>query len=103
MSVRFSVIVPVHNGEKYIDELMDSILPQLSEEETPAEVVLVENGSDDVSPAICDRYAEENEAVRVLHFDKIGAYAARREGMKAAEGDYLIFADADDVVSDKLL
>ncbi|MDC7292985.1 glycosyltransferase family 2 protein [Butyrivibrio sp. DSM 10294] len=103
MSVKFTVIVPVHNGEKYIDDLMGSVLCQVDEEEDNFEVILVENGSEDVTPAICDRYAEEYECVRALHFGPIGAYRARREGMRAASGDYLVFADVDDMVSDKLI
>lgn len=103
MNVKFSVIVPVHNGEKYIDELVSSILDQSGEGIEEPEIILVENGSDDVSPAICDRYAEEYENIKALHFGRIGAYNARREGMKAATGDYLLFADADDAVADSLL
>lgn len=103
MSVKFSVIVPVHNGEKYIDDLMGSILCQMEEGEDAPEIILVENGSEDVTPAICDRYAEEHDNVKALHFGPIGAYRARREGMRAASGDYLVFADVDDTVSDKLI
>ena len=103
MNVKFSVIVPVHNGEKYIDELVSSILEQSKEGIEEPEIILVENGSDDVSPAICDRYADEYENIKVLHFGRIGAYNARREGMRAATGDYLVFADADDAVAESLL
>lgn len=103
MNLKFSVIVPVHNAEKYIDELMSSIIPQVEKSEDEAEVLLIENGSEDVTPAICDRYAEEYVFVKTLHFGRTGAYGARREGMKAAIGDYLIFADADDALAEDAL
>lgn len=102
MNVKFSVIVPVHNGEKYIDELMSHILEQAQDMETSPEVILVENGSGDDSAIICDRYAGDYEFVSALHFGKIGAYNARREGMRAATGDYLVFFDVDDGISDEL-
>ena len=73
----FSVIVPVHNAEKYIKELMDCIIPQLGKSGMDAELILIENGSTDNSPAICDEYAAGSPFVFCYHYGKIGAYAAR--------------------------
>ena len=67
------------------------------------EVLLVENGSADGSNRICDSYGKRDSKYRSLHFGKIGAYGARREGMKAAKGDYIFFADADDKMNAKAL
>nr|WP_297705432.1 glycosyltransferase family A protein [uncultured Butyrivibrio sp.] len=92
--MNFSVIVPVHNAENYIKELMDSLLTQ-----DFYEIILIENGSEDNSPAICDDYSEKEANVSCYHYGRIGAFRARREGIKKASGDYLLFADADDVVS----
>ena len=96
----FSVIVPVHNAEKYIKEMMDCIIPQLGREGMDAELILIENGSTDGSGAICDQYAENNPFVYCYHYGKIGAYAARKEGIKKSVGQWLIFADADDLLVD---
>ncbi len=103
MTLNISLIIPVHNGEKYLSGLMESVLSQKNNYPHEFEVVLVENGSDDGSPDICDSYAEKYDFIRALHFGAIGAYRARREGMRAATGDYLVFADADDSVSESLL
>ncbi len=96
----FSVIVPVHNAEKYIKELMDCIIPQLGKSGMDAELILIENGSTDNSPAICDEYAAGNPFVFCYHYGKIGAYAARKEGIKKSMGQWLIFVDADDILVD---
>ena len=99
----FSVIVPVHNAEKYIKEMLDSIIPQLGREGMDAELILIENGSTDQSAAICDEYAANNPFVYSYHFGKIGAYAARKEGIKKSMGQWLIFADSDDLLMDNAI
>ena len=94
----FSVIVPIYNGEKFLRESLDGLVGQLHEDEI--EIFLMENGSKDGSPAICDEYASRYEAVKSFHLGPVGAYHARREGMKRAEGKWLIFVDADDELVD---
>ncbi len=103
MTLDISLIIPVHNGEIYLGQLMESVLGQKNRCSHELEVVLVENGSGDKSPELCDEYAGKYSFIRALHFGAIGAYRARREGMRAATGDYLIFADADDSISEDML
>lgn len=89
----FSVIVPVYNVEKYLRECVDSILKQTF---TDFELLLVDDGSTDSSPEICDDYAAKDERVKVIHNKNGGASVARNTGMKAAKGQYLINIDSDD-------
>lgn len=95
----FSIVIPVYNAEKYLRQCLESVVNLSIPQGADLEVLLVENGSEDKSPEICDRYSDKYDFVKSLHFGKIGAFAARREGMKAAGGDYIFFADADDLVA----
>lgn len=93
-----SVIVPVYNTERYLESCLRSILNQTY----PAfEVILVDDGSTDGSPAICDRFACEQ--VRVYHQQNAGVSHARNFGIEAAKGEYIAFIDSDDVVHPKYL
>lgn len=98
--MKFSVLIPVYNAEKYIDECLTSILGQTY---TDFEVVLVDDGSTDSSGEICDRYALKDERVRVIHKKNGGSLSSRCVAISEAEGDYCIFVDADDFISRKLL
>ena len=89
----FSVIVPVYNVEKYLKECVDSILNQTF---TDFELILVDDGSTDSSPKLCDEYAINDSRVKVIHNQNGGASVARNTGMKAAQGKYLINIDSDD-------
>lgn len=95
----FSIVIPVYNAEKYLRQCLESVVNLCVPQGTDIDVLLIENGSDDKSPDICDQYADKYGFVKSIHFGKIGAFAARREGMKAAGGDYIIFADADDLLA----
>jgi glycosyltransferase involved in cell wall biosynthesis len=86
-----SVIVPTHDGERYIAETIDSILAQTLK---PAEVIVVDDGSTDNGPAIAAAYGAP---VRVLHQNKSGAGAARNRGVKNASQPFLAFLDHDDL------
>jgi glycosyltransferase involved in cell wall biosynthesis len=97
----FSIIVPVHNGEKFIEDSVMSALEQSFDGDF--EVIIVENGSSDATPSICDRLAAGNDRVTVLHRGAIGLYMARQEGIKAAKGDYIVALDADDRLDKELL
>ena len=98
----FSIVIPICNGELFLHECIDSAVSQdLSfaenvRKEDAYEVILVENGSKDSSPSICDEYAEKYENVSVIHKGKIGLYSARQVGIKAAKGDWILAMDADD-------
>lgn len=91
-----SVIVPVYNAEKYLGECVDSILAQTMQD---LECILVDDGSTDSSPAICDTYAEKDCRVKVIHKANGRAASARNAGMKIAQGTYIAFVDADDWIS----
>ena len=90
---KVSVIVPVFNAEKYLQECVDSVLNQTL---TDLELILVDDGSADGSPALCDKYAAQDCRVRVIHQENAGAAAARNRGMSIAAGEYIAFADSDD-------
>lgn len=93
---KVSIIVPVYNAEKYLRECVDSILDQTVRE---IELILVDDGSVDSSPAICDSYAEKDPRVKVIHKQNGRAASARNAGLRAAEGEYIAFVDSDDWIS----
>ncbi len=93
---KVSVIIPVYNVEKYLRECVESVLAQTYEN---IEVILVDDGSPDGCPAICDEYAARDERVRVIHQENRGVAVARNAGLEIASGEYLAFADPDDVCS----
>lgn len=88
-----SVIVPVYKVEPYLRRCVDSILSQTY---TNLEIILVDDGSPDKCPAICDEYAKTDKRVKVIHKENGGLSDARNVGMAAASGEYLIFVDSDD-------
>ena len=88
-----SVIVPVYNVEKYLRRCVDSILNQTCPD---FELLLVDDGSPDGCPQICDEYAVLDPRVRVIHKANGGLISARNEGIRAARGDYVCILDGDD-------
>ena len=92
--MKVSFILPIYNVEKYLGECVESILQQTYRD---FEVVLVDDGSPDNSPALCDAYAEKDSRVRVVHKQNGGLSDARNAGLKIATGDYIIFMDSDDL------
>lgn len=99
----FTIIVPVCNGEKFLKEAVDSALSQKVHSGDEFEIILVENGSTDDTPRICDDYAASHDNVSVIHEGRIGLYQARQEGIKTAKGDYILALDADDKLKENLL
>lgn len=93
----FSIIVPVYNVEKYLDECINSILMQSY---TKFELILVDDGSKDNSSTICDKYALKDQRVRVIHKINGGLSDARNVGTDSAKGDYVIYIDSDDYICD---
>lgn len=90
-----SIIVPVYNVEVYLRKCVDSILAQTF---TDFELILVDDGSPDGCPAICDEYAEKDQRVRVIHKENGGISSARNAGLDVAQGDYIGFVDSDDYI-----
>ena len=88
-----SVIIPVYNVEKYLKQCVDSVINQNL---TDIEVLLVDDGSPDNSPAICDEYAQKYEFIKAIHKENGGLSSARNCGIENASGEYIIFMDSDD-------
>lgn len=104
MSIDFkpalSVIVPVYNVEPYLCACVDSILGQTFRD---FELILVDDGSTDGCPAICDAYVERDSRVRAIHKDNGGLSSARNAGMRATRAELLSFIDSDDFVHPQML
>ena len=96
----FSIIVPIYKVEKYLKCCVDSILTQSFSD---FELILVDDGSPDNCPKICDDYAKQDERVKVVHKQNGGHSSARRAGIEIASGEYLLFVDSDDYVSQDYL
>lgn len=96
-----SVIIPVFNASRYLHRCIDSILSQSFEE--TMEILLVNDGSTDVSGAICDEYAAIHTCIKVYHTENRGASLARRLGLEKAAGEYVTFVDSDDYVAPNYL
>lgn len=92
-SVKFSIIVPVYKVEPYLRRCVDSLLAQNFDS---FEIILVDDGSPDGCPAICDEYSQQNPRIRVIHKHNGGLSEARNFGIEAAGGEYVTFVDSDD-------
>ena len=93
-NITFSVIVPVYNVQAYLSACVKSVVEQAG----PAdwECILVDDGSTDACPAMCDAFAQLCPGVTVIHRSNGGLAAARNTGIKAAKGKWLLFLDSDD-------
>lgn len=99
-NIRFSIIVPIYNKEKYIKECIDSIL---SQSYTNYELILVDDGSSDKSSIICDEYKNKDERITVIHKENGGLVSARKAGTRIAVGEYIICVDGDDYIKHNYL
>lgn len=99
-SVLISIIVPIYKVEKYIHRCVDSILCQAYHN---LEIILVDDGSPDNCPAICDEYAKRDKRVVVIHQKNQGLSAARNAGLDKAEGKYIFFVDSDDFIDENVI
>lgn len=95
-----SVIVPVYNVEKYLSKCIDSILRQTF---TDFEIILVDDGTEDISGQICDDYVHRYHNVQVIHQRNKGLALARECGLSAAKGRYVTFVDSDDWIEKQML
>ena len=95
--IQLSIVVPVYKVEQYLEQCMDSIIAQNC---SKLEVILVDDGSPDGSPEICDAYAEKYENINVIHKENGGSVSARKAGVHAAKGKYITFIDSDDWVEE---
>jgi len=99
MNPLISVIVPCYNVELYLERCIESILAQ---KYNNYELILVDDGSPDSSGAICDAYAEQHSQIKVIHKENGGLSDARNVGIAVARGEYVIFPDSDDWLSENL-
>lgn len=93
---KISIIVPVYNAEKYLEECLDSLVNQTYYN---IEIILVDDGSKDSSGLICDKYSEKYEIVKVFHIENSGVSYARNFGIKKSSGQWITFVDSDDVIT----
>lgn len=100
----FSIVIPVYNVEKYLDECIQSILLQTETIQNDCEILLIDDGSTDKSAALCDTYAKNySNIIKVFHKENEGLLATRRYGYKRASGNYIINCDSDDLLEDGML
>ncbi|MGN0612573.1 MAG: glycosyltransferase family 2 protein [Porcipelethomonas sp.] len=95
-----SIIVPVYNVEKYLDRCIKSILRQSFKD---FELIIVDDGSPDACPEMCDEWEKKDNRIKVIHQKNQGLSAARNAGIRIAQGRYLSFIDSDDWISDTMI
>lgn len=95
MKPKVSIIVPCYNVEPYLDRCVQSIVNQTLND---IEIILVDDGSSDNSPVMCDNYAKKDERIKVIHKKNAGLGFARNSGLDVATGEYIAFVDSDDYV-----
>jgi len=98
--MKYSIILPIYNVEKYLSACIESILSQTYKD---YEIILVDDGSKDSSGKICNEYADKYDFVKVIHKTNGGQSTARNEGLKMATGEYVYFVDSDDYLIDEMV
>ena len=98
--MKVSVIVPVYNASDYLDECLQSIVSQTH---TDMEIILIDDGSQDISGEICDRYKEMDDRIIVIHQNNHGVSNARNKGLEIASGQLITFVDSDDTIDRELI
>lgn len=94
-SIYVSVIVPVYNVEQYLKRCVNSILEQTEEN---IEIILVDDGSPDSCPQLCDEFAAQDNRIKVIHQKNAGLGMARNSGLEIASGEFVMFVDSDDYI-----
>ena len=90
-----TVVIPVYNTEKYLDRCIESIINQTY---TSLEIILVDDGSVDNCPQMCDNWCDKDRRIKVIHKENAGLGYARNSGISAATGQYICFVDSDDFI-----
>ena len=98
--MKLSVIIPVYRVEQTLHRCVESVMTQLPSE---SEVILVDDGSDDMCPMLCDQLANDDPRIHVIHQPNAGLSAARNTGIEAAQGEWITFVDSDDWLEDATL
>lgn len=99
MGEKISIIVPIYNVEKYLNRCIESIVNQTYQN---LEIILVDDGSPDQCPEICDQWALKDSRIKVVHKENGGLSDARNKGMEIASGDYIGFIDSDDWIKETM-
>lgn len=99
VEIKISVIVPIYNIEKYLEKCIKSIICQTY---SNLEIILVDDGSTDTSGQICDRYADKDQRIVIIHKQNGGLVSARKAGLNIATGEYIAFVDGDDWIDSKM-
>lgn len=94
-----SIIVPVYKVEKYLDRCVESLINQTLKN---IEIILVDDGSPDNCPALCDKWAKKDDRIKVIHKENAGLGFARNSGMEIAKGRFIGFVDSDDYVKNDM-
>ena len=100
MEELISVIVPIYKVEDYLDRCIQSLVNQTYKN---LEIILVDDGSPDDCPRICDEWEKRDHRIKVIHQENKGLSAARNVAMRICTGEYLIFVDGDDVISNDMI
>lgn len=93
--MKISIIIPIYNGEKFIEKCIKSIKNQTFKD---FEIILVNDGSSDNSGQICDELAKNDNRIKVIHQENLGVSEARNRGINASKGEYICFIDCDDYI-----
>ena len=100
MMFKISIIIPIYNAEKYLQECLDSILCQ---DYQNYEIILINDGSSDDSERICMEYLKSDSRVKLINKKNEGVSSARNDGLDSANGDILLFVDSDDILEPNAL
>lgn len=95
---KISYIIPVYNAQDYLQRCIESIINGIGKNE---EIILVDDGSTDLSGEICNQYSQKYECIKVIHQENAGGCVARNEGIKQSQGEWIVFVDADDFVDEE--
>lgn len=100
MEEKISVIIPIYQVEKFLNKCIESVISQTYK---CLEILLIDDGSKDNCPKICDQYAKEDKRIKIIHKENGGLSDARNMGIKNATGDYIFFLDSDDWVDQRII
>lgn len=94
--MQVSIIIPIYKAEKYLERCLESVLQQTYKD---IEIILMDDGSPDSCPSICDNYQKKDSRIKVIHSENYGQSVARNKGIDLSSGKYISFVDADDVLA----
>ena len=96
---KVSIITPIYNAEMYLEQCLYSIISQTLKD---IEIILIDDGSTDSSPAICDKYAQLDSRIKVIHKNNAGMGVSYNTGIDNTNGEYIGFLESDDFANDNM-